>query len=137
ALGAIKHGDRVPRLVQLRGGCKASRARTNDGDLLPRAAAWWPRNDPTFAIRAVDDADLGQFDGDGLGVDAQHAGSLAGSGADASGEFREVVRLVQRLDGFAPTATIDEVIPFRDQIPQRTPLVAEGNAAVHAAAGLL
>ena len=37
----------------------------------------------------------------------------------------------------APVAVVDEVVPFRDQVAQRTCLVAEGNTAIHAAPRLL
>jgi hypothetical protein len=39
---------------------------------------------------------------------------------------------VQHLDGFTPSVFVNEVVPLRDDVAQRTPLVAEGDAAVHA-----
>src|SRR5262249_59608966 len=50
--------------------------------------------------------------------------------------LREVVGRVQALDRVAPAAAIDEVVPVRDDVPERAALVAEGDAAVHAACPL-
>ncbi|SKZ72491.1 Uncharacterised protein [Mycobacteroides abscessus subsp. abscessus] len=43
---------------------------------------------------------------------------------------------MQALDAFFPLIPVDEVVPLRDQIAQRTTVVAERDTAVHAAAGL-
>src|SRR5207249_11333521 len=69
-------------------------------------------------------------------VDVEDARLLAGRGTDATGELREVVGRVQPVDGLAPAAPIDEVVPVGDDVPERAALVAEGNAAVHAARAL-
>ena len=82
-------------------------------------------------------ADLDLLDGHRVGVDAQHAGRLARRRAQPAGELGEVVRRVQPLDGLLPVVAPDQVVPLRDQVAQRAALVAERDAAVHAAAGLL
>ena len=56
-----------------------------------------------------------------------------GAGQIASGEFREVVGGVKPLDGFLPLTAVDQVVPVRNDVAERTTLMAEGNAAVHAA----
>src|SRR4029434_934442 len=76
------------------------------------------------------------FDRYRLGVDAEHARSFTRGRTNASGEFREIVRCVESLDGLAPAAAIDEIVPVGNDVAQRTPLVAEGNATVHASGGL-
>ena len=82
----------------------------------------------------------------GRRIDAQHAGSLARGGADAAGELGKIVRLVQAVERLAPQAAIDEVVPFGDQIVDRTAgrhaghqvaRVAKRNAAIHAAGSLI
>src|SRR5258708_19010856 len=79
-------------------------------------------------------------------MDGDGAAPLAGRGADAAGELGEVVRLGQADPGFLPLAVPDEVVPFGDEVVHRAargraadhlPRVAEGHAAVHAAAALL
>ena len=59
-----------------------------------------------------------------------------GRRAQPAGELREVVGRVQALDGLAALAAPREVVPLRDQVAERAALVAERDAAVHAAAGL-
>src|SRR5690606_6389098 len=63
-------------------------------------------------------------------------GSLTGSRAQAAGELREVVRRVQPLDRSVPVIAEDQVVPLRDDVAERATLVAERDAAVHAAGGL-
>ena len=42
-----------------------------------------------------------------------------------------------RSIGLGPVLAPDQVVPLRDQVAERAAVVAEGDAAVHAAAGLL
>ena len=42
----------------------------------------------------------------------QHTAFLTESGADASGKLREVAGLLQHVEGFAPSAFIEQVLPF-------------------------
>ena len=102
--------------------------------------------DPAFVPAAVNDGALDVFDGDGRGIDAEHARAFARRGADAAGEFGEIIRLVQPFERFLPQAAIDEVVPFRDEVMDRAAAghaaeeragVAERDAAIHAARGLL
>src|SRR5262249_54861700 len=103
------------------------------------------RNNPAFLESFVDDGALDVLDRDGRRVDAKDARALAWSGADATGEVRKVVGLVQAVERFAPEAALDRVIPLRDQVVDRTarghaaqkgPRVTEWNAAIHAARSL-
>src|SRR5664280_3398423 len=79
-------------------------------------------------------------------ADAEGARAFARRRADAPGELWEVVGLVEADDRFSPLAAIDEVVPFRDQVVDRTAhrhavdklsCVAVGGAAIHAAGALL
>ena len=63
--------------------------------------------------------------------------TLAGRGTQTSGELGEIVRRVQPLDRRLPAIAVDEIVPVGNQIPERAALVAERNAAVHAARALL
>ena len=69
-------------------------------------------------------------------VDAEHARGLARRRAQPAGELREVVGGVQPLDRAVPVVAPDQVVPLRDEVAERAALVAERDAAVHAAAGL-
>src|SRR5690606_6964573 len=84
----------------------------------------------------VDDRDLDVLDRHRGLVDAQHAGRLARGRADAAGELREVVRRMQAVDRLVPVLAPREVVPLGDEVPKRAALVAERDAAVHAAGGL-
>ena len=92
------------------------------------------RHDPAFVPRAIDDRDLDLLDRHRVAfVDLEHACGLARRRAQAAGELREVVRPVQLLDRLLPAVAIDEVVPVRDQVPERAAVVAERDAALHAA----
>ena len=146
AVGALEHGDRVAGLVQLGGGAQARRAGADDGDLLARAHFGRLRHDPALFPAAVNDGAFEALDGDGRGVDAEHAGAFAGRRADAAGEVGEVIGLVQPFEGFLPQAAIDQVVPLGDEVvdgaagghaAEQGAGVAEGDAAIHAARALL
>ena len=84
----------------------------------------------------IDDVLLDQLDGDRLFVDAQHAGFFARGRADPAGEFGEVVGLEQHVQGVFPAVLVNQVIPLGDDVAQRAAVVAERDAAVHAACAL-
>jgi len=87
---------------------------------------------------AACDCALDLFDGHRIALaDLQDAGSLARRGAEAAGELGKVVRRVQLDDRVLEAVVVDEVIPVRDQVPERTAVVTEGHAAVHTASALL
>ena len=125
-VGALEDRDRVAGAVELRGGGEAGRAGADHGDLLAGARRRRLGRDPALLPAAVDDGVLDALDGHRRGVDAEHARALAGRRADAAGELREVVGLVQALERLAPEAAVDEVVPLRDQVVDRA---ARGHAA--------
>ena len=61
---------------------------------------------------------------------------LARRRAQPAGELREVVGRVEPVHRAVPVVAPDEVVPLRDDVAQRAALVAERDAAVHAAPGL-
>src|SRR5690606_42077718 len=92
---------------------------------------------PACRRRTVDDRYLGPLDGRRVVGDAQPARRLARRRAQRARERREVVRGVQPLDRVAPVVPPRQRVPLGSQVPQRTTLVTERDAAVHAASGLV
>ena len=69
--------------------------------------------------------------------EVEHAGFLAEGGTNAARELGEVVRCIEQAIGCLPFATAERVVPLGRFVAQRAGPVAEGHAAVHAAASLL
>ena len=128
---------RVTGAGQLLGGGQSGRARTDDGDRLAGQLVRRQRHHPALVEGVVDDLDLDLLDGHRILVDAQHARRLARRRAQPAGELGEVVGGVQPFDRVAPAVPAHQVVPLRDQVAQRTSVVAERNTAVHAAGRLL
>src|SRR5947207_10783848 len=133
---ALEERDQVPGARQLLRARHARRTGAHDGDLLARAPGRDQRRHPALVPGVVDDVLLDVLDRDRVVVDVEDARLLAGRRADAAGELGEVVGRVQPVDRLAPAAAVHEVVPVRDDVPERAALVAEGDAAVHAARGL-
>src|SRR3954469_21809260 len=95
------------------------------------------RTNPPFLESAFDDRHLEVLDRNRIVVDPEHARSLAWRGTEASGEFREVVGRVKTLNRVFPTVAVDEIVPLGNEIAERASLMAERDAAVHAAGALL
>src|SRR5690606_23615190 len=95
--------------------------------------------DPARTDRLVGNGLFDRLDGDRYVFQVQRAGFLAGSGADAAGEFGEIVGRVEVARRLFPIAVIDKVVPVRDLVVDRTAgiAMAEGNAAIHAARRLV
>ncbi len=133
----LEDDDRVAGVVELLGGGEAGRAAADDGDAAARALLGDDGDDPALLPGVVDDRVLDLLDHHRVVVDGQHAGGLARRRADQAGELGEVVGGVQLVDRLAPAAAIDEVVPVGDQVAEGAAVVAEGDAAVHAATALL
>ena len=115
----------------LRGG-EPGRTRADHGDALAcshRRGVW---RDPPLVPCPVDDLDFDLLDGDGVLVDAEHTRRLARRRTQPARELGEVVGGVEALDGVVPVVAIDEIVPVRDQVAERTAVVAERDPAVHA-----
>ena len=146
AVGALEDGDEVAGLVKLRGGAEARGAGADDGDFFAGAARGRLGHDPALLPALVGNDILDVLDGNGRIVDAQDAGAFARGGADTAGEVGEIVGLVEAVEGLAPEAAIDQVVPFGDEVVDGAAAghaveepagVAEGDAAIHAARALL
>src|SRR5574343_245285 len=134
--GLLEHGDVMADARQLLGGSHAGRAGTDDGDLLAGLDCGRLRHDPAHFPALVDDEMLNRLDAHRRRVDAQRTGSLAGRRADATGEIREVVGGVQHFQGLLPVAAVNQIVPVRNDVVDRATVVAERNAAIHAARAL-
>ena len=113
----------------------------DDRDLLASPAVGRVRDDPTLLETTIDDVAFNRFDGDRRLVNPQRTRPLTRSRTDTTGELREVVCLVQSIEGLLPIVMIDEVVPFGDEVMHRTPRrrpaddlagVTERNPTVHA-----
>jgi hypothetical protein len=136
ALVAFVDHDLVPGAVQVRRGGQAGRPGADHADAAPAARLRRVRDDPALLPGALDDRQLDLLDRDRVVVDGQDAGRLARRGADQARPLGEVVRRVQLLDRLAPAVLVDEVVPIRDQVAERAAVVAERDAALHAARAL-
>ena len=131
-VGALEHGDLVASAAELLRGGQPGRPGAHHGDPLPGADRRRLGRDPAFGESPVDDRELDRLDRHRVVVDPEDARALARGGAQRPRELREVVRGVQAVDRLPPVVPVDEVVPVGNQVPERTPLVAEGDAAVHA-----
>src|SRR5262249_34655669 len=146
SVGSLEYRDGVASSIQLCGSREAGRSRTDDGGLLAGAPGGRFRLNPALVKTLVDDGALDALDRDGRCIDAEYTRSLARRRANAAGELRKVVRLVQPLQGIAPQSAIDQVIPFRDEVVDRAARrhaadqvagVAKRHTAIHAARALV
>jgi hypothetical protein len=128
----------VSGAAELLRGSHAGGAGADDGDPLSGLHLRRIWSYEAHLIGLVGQRLLDGLDGNRDVLQVQRAGFLAGCGADAAGEFREIVGRVQIADGAFPVAIVDEVVPVGDLVVDRAARrpVAEGNAAVHAARGL-
>ncbi len=143
---ALEDRDEMASLVELRRGREPGRTASHDRDGPSRTGERRVRDDPAVLPGPVGDLLLDRLDRDRVAVDRDGAGPFAGRRADATGELGEVVRAVETDARLAPLPAVDEVVPLRDQVVDRAarghprdegPGVAERDAAVHAARGLL
>ena len=145
-VGALEDRHGVAGLVELLGGGETRGTGADDGDFLARANLGLLGEHPALVPTAVGDFALDVLDRDGRVVDAEDAGAFARSGAHAAGELREVVRLVEPVEGFLPEPAVNEIVPLGDQVVDRAAAghaadefarMAERDAAVHAARALV
>ncbi len=99
----------------------------------------------TLRDGAVGYGALDRFDRNGILVDVERARGFARRRADAAGHFREIIGGVEVARRLVPVAVVDEVVPVRDLVVDRTArragryrpgALAIGHAAIHAARGL-
>ncbi len=146
AVVAFKYRDQMTGAVQLRSGGEAGWPRAHHHHFLAGAGLRRFGNHPAFLEAAVDDRCFQVLDGHRRAGNAEYAGAFAGRRADAPGEVGKVVGLVQPDQRFLPEAAVDQVVPLRYQVVDRTAdrgaldgraVMAEGHTTVHAARTLL
>ena len=137
AIGLFEHRHEMTGAVQLLGRRQTRRTRSDDGDRLARADERRLRRHPSFVECLVDDRHFDRLDRDRIVVDAEHARPFARRRTQAPGELGEIVRRVQPLERGLPAVAIDEIVPVGNQVAERTSLMAERNAAIHAPRALL
>src|SRR3990172_2154883 len=108
---ALEHGDGVAGAGELLGASEAGGPGADDGDGLAGEGVRGLRVPPPLLPGPLDDGQLDLLDGDGVVVDPQDAGRLAGGGAEPAGEVREVVGGVQPLDRLPPLVPVYEIVP--------------------------
>src|SRR4029079_16850280 len=109
----------------------------DDCNLLPAARGRQLRSHPSFGVGAVDDRNFDVLDRHRVVIDSEYAGPLTRRRTEPAGELGKIVRGVETIDGRTPLVVIDEIVPIRNQVAERTSLVAERDAAVHASRALL
>src|SRR5438067_4142301 len=136
AIGSFKYGHRVTRSIQLSRTGEARWTRADDSYLLTRSDFGRLRTHPALPEGMRNQAELDLLDGDWIVVDAQDARGFAGSRTNPTCKLREIVGLMKNLNGFSPTTLVNQVIPIRNDVPERTAGVTEGDATIHAAGTL-
>src|SRR5690606_16996528 len=121
AVRALVYRDLVPGLVQLGGSGQSGGPGADDRDFLACAERRRIGHHPAVLEALVDDRLLDVLDGHRWLVNTEHARPFAGCGADAAGELREVVGLVQAVERLLPAAVVDEIVPLGDQVVYRAP----------------
>ncbi len=107
-----------------------------DRDLLAGARRPRLRRHPALGPALVDDGVLDRLDADRRVVEVERARRFAGRGADAAGELGEVVGRVQDVERGLPVLPVHQVVEVRNDVVDRAAVVAERDAAVHAARAL-
>ena len=128
--------DPVPRARQLLRGRQPRGTGPDHRHALARARFGGLRVNKSLFECAVDDGLFDLLDGHRRLIDTQHARGFARRGADAAGEFREVIGGVQHAHRVLPTAAIHQVVPIGNDVSERAAGMAEWHAAIHAARAL-
>ena len=133
----FEHGGDMTGAGQLLRARQSRRAGAHDGNPLARASRRGLRGNPALVPSTVDDLAFDRLDRHRIVLDVQSTRRLAGGGADAAGEFREIVGGLQVIQRLAPLVAINQGVEIRDLVVHRAALVTERNPAIHAARGLL
>ena len=142
----LDHRDAVAPVVELIGDCKPRRAGAHHRHIFPRAVGREARLHQVVGKGVFDDAQFVVMHRDGIAVEPAGAGLLTESGADAPGEFGEVICFEKSCQCVGEVPVHDAVVPLRDQIVQRAaellsiklyPGLTERDAAVHTPCTLL
>ena len=115
----LEHDDPVSGPRQLLRTGQPGRAGTDDADPFVGAVGGYLRLNPAFFPALVNNGAFDGLDGDRLVGEVEGARRLARRRADPSGEFGEIVGLVQKIGCFAPVIFVGQVDPIGDAVFQR------------------
>ena len=121
---------------ELLSGRQTRGTRSDDGDCLFGQPLRNVRRQATVGHGVIDDRHLNLFDGHSGLVNAEHARGLTRCRANSTGELGKVVWGVETLDGALKIVSPDKDVPLGNEVSQRTALMAEGHATIHAPARL-
>src|SRR5262249_3626819 len=116
----LKHRDQMARPVKLVCTRKSSRTRSNNRDSLARPRQRRLSNDPTFLESPIDNGALDTLNRNRIVIYSQHTRSFARRRTHSASELRKVVRLMKQFQRTTPIACVNQVIPIRNEIVQRT-----------------
>ena len=132
----LEHGDRMADTRQLLRRRQSRRTRTDDSHFLACFLGRRLGLDPALRPTPVDDGVLNRLDTHRVAIEIDHASGLARSGANATGEFGEVVRAVQHGQSVLPVVVEHQVVEVGDDVVDRAATVAKRRTAVHATRAL-
>ena len=137
AIGLLEHGDAVARAVQLRPPRPARPGRTRPPPPSSRCArsAASGTIQPSSKARSTIASSIDLMVTGSLLMPSTHEPSH-GAGHSRPVNSGKLLVCVQALECRAPRVAVDQVVPVRDQVAERAALMAERDAAVHAARGL-
>ena len=133
AIVALEDDDVVAGARELLRRGEPGGAAPDDGHALARTACGGARFEAVRPARDVRDRPLDRLDRHGYAVDREHARRLARRRADAPRHLGEVVGLEEPLGRLVVSTAVDEIVPLRNQVSERTARVAKRDAAIHAA----
>ena len=138
AVGPLVDRHGVPGPGQLLGGGEAGRAGADDGDGLARQRRGGCGHDASPSSQArsmIATSTCLMVTGSALMPSTQAVSHGAGHSRPVNSG--KLLVACSRSIASRPVLAADQVVPLRDQVAQRAAVVAERDAAVHAAAGLL
>ncbi len=145
-VGALKHRHLMAAPVKLIRHSKPRRAAPHHSYALTGAHLWRIGRCIAFLISIFNDGILVLLGGDWLVMQAAGAGRLAQRRAHTGGKLREIIGLMQTVVSLFPVPCINQIVPLRHQIVQRTAgshaaqghaRLAKRHAAVHTTGALL
>src|ERR1700730_11735970 len=111
----------MPYLVELRSAGQPGRTGTDNGHSFSGTRSLGLRHYPSRLKPPVDDRQFDILDCNRRVVDAEDARTFTWRRTDAAGKFRKVVSLMQSVESLTPVPSINQIIPFGNQIVDGTP----------------
>ena len=142
AVASFKHRDGMSSVIELVGCRESRRTRADDRDLLAGSHLRRLRLRPAFRISSLHNGVFVCPHGYSIAFRAAGTRFFAKRGTHAAGKFRETVGQPQPVIRLLPCPSVDEIVPFGNEVAQRTAGnhppdhhagLAERHAARHAA----